>query len=274
MEPQNVRYHEVLLELFKKELEANPQLSMARFCKEHNARSKSMLNWIQRQNISIQDIKNEVLRKQGILSESECMPTSGELYQNLLEDFKKRLMENPQITLSGFCKERGISTTRVTKWLRRQNLTVYDIKVDCKIASGIKPTEPIEFSKGEVQRFQKCLRQYKEILFQNSHFPFSVHCHNNLVSEYRMRCWMKRMGLTVKQLQKYAALNSTVPNHPKSVFIQFKPNGGTNGDRLSGVVIKMADGTCVTVDECTVISLCSFITMYNNDQKKNKDKHV
>ena len=41
MEPQNVRYHEVQLELFKKELEEHPQLSMERFCKEHNARSNT-----------------------------------------------------------------------------------------------------------------------------------------------------------------------------------------------------------------------------------------
>lgn len=274
MKPQNTRYHEVLLDLFKKELEANPNLSMARFCKEHNARPKSMLGWLQRKNIGIQDIKNEVLRRQGILSEDEYMPTSGELYQRLLEEFKELLAEKPSTTLSGFCRERGISPTHMSKWLHRKNLTVYEIKVDCKIASGINPNGPTQFSSGEVQRFQKCLRQYKEILCQNPRFPFTAHCHNNHVSECRMRIWMKRLGLTVKQLQKSAVLNSEVPNHPKSVFVQFRPNGGTNGDRLSGVVIKMADGTCVTVEECTVISLCSFITMYNNDQKKSRNKNV
>lgn len=91
-----------------------------------------------------------------------------------------------------------------------------------------------------------------------------------------MKKWMDLNGVSEKQIKtaemirranEASPITNMLPINPDSVFVQFRPNGGTNGDKLKGVNIRFPDGKLLQIEECTVISLCSLINIYDKNQR-------
>lgn len=235
-------------ELFKQEARETRNLPLIDFCRSHNINYKHMRKWMENHNHTVADVYGRVRHPD-------------EIYWELWHTYEAALKADHSLTLRDFCKAHNTTVGRFGKWITRNNFSITDLRA--KVGADDDKTR--DFAKS----FQKSLESYRKILETNPYFKLIDHCRNEHLN-YQMMCkWMNNMGLTPKMLKESAILHNKLPNNRSMCYVQFRPNGGSYNDRLKGVVIKLYDGTCVSVEECTVVSLCSFINTYNTRHKED-----
>lgn len=264
--------YDCLLDDFKKALERDIHVSLASFCRSIGQDVVQMQHWLNHHGYRVSAIRNEILLKQKKISKIPEVPP-GVVHMNLWGKFKEHVENGNNISLRSFCILNDVEYRPMEKWVARNNLSVTDLK----IRAGIKTlpqdvSSETPFTPEAVKRLSKALKTYKVALCSNPNFSLSAHCSNEHVDYYLMQKWLQHVGLTVRQLKQSALLEEKVSRKRKPVFVQFRPNGGSNSDKLTGVKIQLADGSNILVEECTVISLCAFINKYDSDQRR-KDRN-
>ena len=263
---------ETLIEAYKLALESNPSLSLAEFCRSRNESQEQVEHWLYHRGKSVRDIKNEVLVKLGKIEQLPDKQRPSEIYERVWLGFKETLERGEDISLSAYCLLKGVNHEKMDKWVRRQGYSVSRMKLALGLKNeALNPNGSILNLSPDTQRFLgKTLKSYKSVLRTNPGYSMLTHCRKSHVDYQLMIRWMAHIGLSVRQIRKAVILDNEFPRTRKHVFVQFKPNGGSNGDKLTGVKILMADGSSVSVEECTVLSLCAFINQYNADQQQEK----
>ena len=266
---ENSRFTSILTE-FREALLADTNLSAAKFCRERGIETKAFHHWLKRKGMSVRRIKNEALLKLNKISRlPEASPA--EIYLNLWTKYKEHLEAGNNITLRSFCILHDVEYRPMEKWMARNNLNVSDLKI--RIGQKILSADTIKengFSPEASKRLSIAVRSYKRRLKSNPNLNMREHCRLESISYAAMQNWLRYIGTSVRQLKQAAIVEDYNPRKRRPVFVQFQPNGGTNSDKLTGVKIQLADGSNILVDECTVISLCSFINKYDSDQRRKE----
>jgi len=270
MAKETNEYYEQLISSYKKALESDTELSLAKYCRNVNANESKVIHWAGHHGIFVRDLRMEVLVKLGKLDKMPTKKSIGDIYASVWADFKETLERGENVTFSAYCILRGVNVQAMHKWVVRKGYSIMGLKAGLNLNSEFLYNGPVssELSPMTQRKFGQVLKDYKLKLRLNPAYSMLSHCKTHHVDYKMMMKWMAHVGLSVKQLKQAVILDDTCPRVRKHVFVQFKPNGGTDGDRLTGVKIRMADGSSVSVEECTVISLCAFIHRYNSDQKR------
>lgn len=267
----------LLVEEFKVRLEADPNFTLAQFAREKGVGERRMQRWCNDHQISVTDLRTQVLIKQGVLDAPRTKPDTR--YRFLFDEYKKELLQRRTLTLSVFCRERGESPTRMSKWLNRQGLSAADVKRTV-LEQGVEPSVAesvlLGLAPGAIARFRQTLKGYKDLLSKSTNKSMKDYCAECNVDFPMFTKWLAAVGVSDRSLRREARVNRKKPGGEfGSVFVQFKPNGGSVGDQLRGVKIFFPDGSRIEVEGCTVITLCNFIHTYDNQQRrKNLQKDV
>jgi len=197
-------------------------------------------------------------------------PTS--VHLNLWLKYKELIESGQDISMRKFCIQHEVKYGKMQKWMSRNNFNVKELRLRAGIKDKSSDTEceAGAFSESATKVLASCVRKYKRLLRNAPDFKLTVHCKNEGVDYNTMLRWLLHIGMSVKELKQAALLECVNTKKRKPVFVQFKPNGGTNSDKLTGVKIQLADGSNILVEECTVISLCAFINKYDNDQRRKE----
>lgn len=260
-----------LMEDYKKELLQNPTLSMTEFCIQKNLSSRNVQNWMRRKDIRVAAIRRAVFPKKYEISETPGTPAAinHTLWNDYIEDMKK----NGYIPLTNFCRDRSANIHSLSKWMKRQNLTTSDARIAAGISIDADKCMDHPFfkmSESTSRRMSRLLAEYKKLILLHGNYSMVTFCQEKNVEYKFMVRWLETLGLTVKQIKAAVVMTDKFPRKRNKVFVQFTPNGGNRADSLKGVKIQLADGANILVQECTVLSLCSFINQYNIDQKKKR----
>lgn len=267
----------LLIEEFKVRLEADPNYTLTEFSREKGLEGRRMQRWCSNHQISITDLRTQSLIQHGLLDEPR---TKADVrYRFLLEEYKKELAQRRTLTMGVFCREQGESPTRVSKWLSRQGLSVSDVRkavLNQDVTPSVSESIILGLGSSAIARFRKTLKGYKENLSKRLDKSMKDYCGEQNVDFVLFSKWLKAVGVSERSLRHEARINRKQPGGELgSVFVQFKPNGGSIGDQLKGVKIFFPDGSRLEVEGCTVISLCNFLQTYDNQQRrKNLNKDV
>lgn len=267
----------LLIEEFKVRLESNPNLTLTEFSREKGIGNRRLQRWCNEHQIRISELKAQVLIRHGY--RESILTKADERYSLLLEEYKKELLKRRNLTMEVFCRERGEYSSRMSKWLNRQGFTVTDIKksvLEQDAFPSVADSVIMGLGDSAIARFRKTLKEYKELLSVRANQSLKDFCGKHNVDYVLFTKWLKIIGVSDRSLRQEAKLNRKKPGGELgSVFVQFKPNGGSIGDQLKGVKIFFPDGSRIEVEGCTVISLCNFIQVYDNQQRrKNLIKDV
>lgn len=264
-----------LLDDYKAALEEDVDLSVMEFCRQREVEPQAFTGWLQRNGILITDIKNEVRKRKGLTPLKNNLATR---YGNALEEYRMRLEVEPDLSFRTYCIQSAISPIAFAQWIRRNGYSVKAIKEDVlrECQTEKKHTSQDDFATEAVNRFTSTLDGYKKHLRQHNNTRLSIYCKEKGVEYKLMKKWMDLNGVSEKQIKtaemirranEASPITNMLPINPDSVFVQFRPNGGTNGDKLKGVNIRFPDGKLLQIEECTVISLCSLINIYDKNQR-------
>ena len=262
----NVRYPK-LLDAYRRALETAPDLKFTEFCRDNDVTSVAFTHWLNRRGMTVGGIRSEVRRSLGldcpqVAPKYEGMKPS-ELYMAIWTDFKSALQLDRSLSLTHFCKSCGVSARRMEKWMRRHNVSVMDAKMeaagdDCGL---VLMNETLR------KRFRQVLDKYKELLACDLSFSLKDHCANMHTDYHQFIRWMRNNGITTGMVKKAVKSRLALGKPNRQVQLQFTPNGSSATGKLRSVTVRLPDGSCVMMDECTVVELCAFVVAFNQSHK-------
>lgn len=258
-----------ILEEFKRALRKDLNYHVGNFCRERDVNFNSFRHWLEHKGISIRWLRHEIARE---LHPERCdefdVPhgkKTDELYQPIWDEFKQVLAEDRSASLSKFCRSKGIKYSRMLKWMSRNNLTVLDLRLDLGLG-----TEVTDFTAEAKKRFRVVIEEYKKLLIDYPNLSFEQHCRNNATDYNLIRRWMRHNGISVTMLKESARMRAGMARHARHVNIKFRPNGNSVSNKLHNVMIHLPNGTLLSMEECTVLELCSFVLAYNDTSSPEK----
>lgn len=167
--------------------------------------------------------------------------------------------------LSNFCKSRGVIAQRMEKWMRRNNLSVIDAKMDV----DQNDSDLALMNETLRKRFRQVLEKYKEIMAYNPYYTLKDHCAHTHTDLRQFRRWLSHNGISVRMIKNAARSRAFFAASNARVQVQFTPNGGGMTEKLRSVTVRLPDGSCVMMDECTVVELCTFVVAYNQSHTQS-----
>lgn len=263
--PWYAEQSKVILQEYNQVLSKRGHASYEALCRHHHVPMAFFRHWLQEKGQTVADLVYETKEDLSTRYYPNKEVIEAHDYEGIIAYYKKWLVQNPRLPLRTFCNNQGFEYTHVHQWLKRQHISIEEIKISAgvKLSSSKNSLQP-----SNSQLFGRVLHRYKQVLVEHPNYSLRQHCKDCGADYGAMQQWLARVGIQIKQLKQAVLIEQQVPKCPRPVFVQFKPNGGTNGDRLTGVKIQLADGSNIQVEECTVISLCAFINQYNEDQKR------
>lgn len=260
----------LLIEEFKLALEDDIELSIAAFARKKGVAPARLQKWLNNHHVTVTDMRTAAMVRRGLLDEPQ--QKLSDRYAELVEEYKKALAVRRTLSLSAFCREQGVPAPKLQKWLNRQGLSSADLKEEvlgAPLPKDVGNLNLLQLGNGAVARFRKTLREYKAAISNDRKITLEDFCKKRN-TDYRLFVqWLGTLGMTERSIRYSLKLEQALPGGIEgSVFVQFKPNGGSNGDALKGVKIFFPDGSRVQVERCTVISLCSFLQTYDNQQRR------
>lgn len=257
--------------LFKELLEAyrnNPELPLAVFCRERSIETRSFTSWMNiYKKLTPMQVRNDIRRSLGL---KEVKYRGSQEYEKHLRAYRDMLGIDPDYTLAQYCTDVDISQHSFHHWLMRQNLSVEKLRKEVftslgldKISEGEATSPCVHLKPSEPRIFRKALSGYKKMLESNNNLTLQEYCRCKGYAYRPLLHWMREIGITSADIRSFVLDRQKLPKDNRRVFIQFKPNGGTQGDLLKGVRICLPDGTHIEVECCTVVGLCSFVNIYS-----------
>ena len=118
-------------------------------------------------------------------------------------------------------------------------------------------------------RYRKVIEGYKSRLMSNPDLNLSEYCKESHTNYRGVIDWTKRRGISILELRRKARGETLVRSaNPKSDgnFIQFMPSSRATSCALRGVSITFPDGVNLTLQESSVESVISLLTVYQSRQ--------
>lgn len=253
-------------------LRKNVDLTVAGFCREHDIDCRSFTAWILRyKGKTPMQVRNGIRKTMGI---KELTVHGGAEYERYLESYKKMLAIDISYSLRQFCEDMGLSAHGFDHWLHRKGLGVEKIRQEVCVDLGIDPdtvqTDDVSLRKSRQPNpavFKRALSGYKKMLVKQPKLSLQTYCRAKGYAYRQLSAWMKDVGISTTDIKEFVEAQKKLPKDNRHVFIKFKPNGGASGDLLHGVRISLPDGTQIDVEDCTVVSLCSFVNIYTKQNE-------
>ena len=269
----NERYKSCL-DAYKLALEKDINLKFTEFCRNNGVSNNAIRHWMDRRGLTVLSICKEVRKRLGIQINEPIEKYRGlnthDLYTSIWKDFNEAIREDPSLTLTAFSKHCNVRIAPLERWLRRQNLSVFDAKLE--LAQERQNGADLVFMNETMRkRFRRILDQYMDILSYNPYLTVKEHCERTHTDLYQFQRWMRFNGISARMLKKSARMRARFAQADKQVQIQFIPNGHGPTDKLREVTVKLPDGSCFILDKCSVIDLCSFVVTYNQSVKPKKE---
>ena len=114
-----------------------------------------------------------------------------------------------------------------------------------------------------VSQFPAVLEEYKKRLKSDPGLQLKAVCVEMGVKYSRMIDWTYRQGIFVRKLQAEDRGEKPLAGISQA-FIQFSPSGHHSSFRLRGVSITYPDGVNLTLQESSVESIISLLTIYRS----------
>ncbi|GHV17575.1 hypothetical protein FACS1894169_12990 [Bacteroidia bacterium] len=114
-----------------------------------------------------------------VTTESTPIPVE---YPSLLEELKKELTQEPNKSLTAFCKEHSINYENFNLWLRTTGRSFIKLRSEIRVSAGME--------KNSNELYLKCLDLLQIELNGNVHLRFVDFCERNKVSYRGMSNWL------------------------------------------------------------------------------------
>ena len=118
-------------------------------------------------------------------------------------------------------------------------------------------------------RYRKVIEGYKSRLKSNPDLKLSEYCKESHTNYRGVIDWTKRHGISILELRREArdgALGSSASSEADGAFIQFMPSSRSTSGNLRGVSITFPDGVNLTLQESSVESVISLLSIYQSRQ--------
>lgn len=255
----------------KQSLLQDPNTPTRVICERHGVSSVKFRKWLERKNLTMQMIHEEVNSMRD--PDVECpMRPIDVYYQEYLNLYKDKLHADPFLSFDSFCNEFDVNRRGFSHWIRRIAKTnISAIKNAIQDELGVKAPkkkDSQEASEAAENLFCKIWAGYNRALSKCPTISLSSYCRSKGVDQKKMHHWVEQRGLSVRKAQDLGKERRS-PGKSK-VFVSFQPTGGKDSDVLKGITIKTPDGYAINLNECTVIGLCSFVMMYEKEFRNKK----
>ena len=116
-------------------------------------------------------------------------------------------------------------------------------------------------------RYRKVIEDYKSKLRSNPDLKLSEYCKESHTNYSGVIDWTKRHGISILELRREArdgTLGSSASSEADGAFIQFMPSSRSTSGNLRGISITFPDGVNLTLQESSVESVISLLTVYRS----------
>ena len=118
-------------------------------------------------------------------------------------------------------------------------------------------------------RYRRVIEGYKSRLRTNPDLKLSEYCKESHANYRGVIDWTKRHGISILELRREArgeTSGSTSAPQSDGAFIQFMPSSRSTFGNLRGISITFPDGVNLTLQESSVESVISLLTIYQSRQ--------
>ena len=118
-------------------------------------------------------------------------------------------------------------------------------------------------------RYRKTIDDYKLRLKDNPDLKLSEYCKEVHTNYRRVLGWTRRHGISISALKSKASGGTAwglSDTEPGNAFIQFVPSSRLTSASLLGISITFPDGVNLTLQESSVESVISLLTIYQSRQ--------
>ena len=118
-------------------------------------------------------------------------------------------------------------------------------------------------------RYRKTIDDYKLRLKDNPDLKLSEFCKEVHTNYRRVLSWTRRHGISISALKRKASGGTAwglSDTEPGNAFIQFVPSSRLTSASLLGISITFPDGVNLTLQESSVESVISLLTIYQSRQ--------
>lgn len=108
---------------------------------------------------------------------------------------------------------------------------------------------------------------YKTRLRSDPNLRLSEYCKESDTHYGRVIDWMRRHGISVRKLRRESrgeVGGRSMASSSEGTFIQFVPSGKSTSGNLRGVSITFPDGVNLTLQESSVESIISLLSIYSS----------
>jgi hypothetical protein len=183
------------------------------------------------------------------------------LFHQMYEDFIKAVDNDPFLTLGGYIDS--------CSFLSNPNVPMIKLTEDSasvKLGLNMEELESLSLPVESKERLKNVIETYSSRLLKDPKSRLQDACVATHTSSFWVRSYLKALGLSEKKLKDTALALLTLPT-TKDVFVQLNPRQIDN-HILGGVRLEMADGATITVTECSVESLHSFLKLYQDEESR------
>ena len=116
-------------------------------------------------------------------------------------------------------------------------------------------------------RYRKTIDDYKLRLKDNPDLKLSEYCKEVHTNYRRVLGWTRRHGISISALKRKASGGTAwglSDTEPGNAFIQFVPSSRLTSASLLGISITFPDGVNLTLQESSVESVISLLTIYQS----------
>ncbi|MDR1203597.1 MAG: hypothetical protein LBL58_18470 [Tannerellaceae bacterium] len=114
----------------------------------------------------------------------------------------------------------------------------------------------------------EALKAYKECLKTDPYLSFRSYCRDNNLIYEKILEWMNRRGIFIREFQAKAKGEGLSKDKSQPTFIRFRPQNHPvmTASILKGVSITYPNNISLTLQECTVESLVSLLSLYHPEK--------
>ena len=156
------------------------------------------------------------------------------------------------------------SFSSVCKRLRDYVLTpIYEASTFAEKHLKMEELIPVQ----SASRYRKTIDDYKLRLKDNPDLKLSEYCKEVHTNYRRVLGWTRRHGISISALKRKASGETAwglSDTEPGNAFIQFVPSSRLTSASLLGISITFPDGVNLTLQESSVESVISLLTIYQS----------
>ena len=163
-----------------------------------------------------------------------------------------------------FCALLAFGTAIFGKRLRDYVLTpIYEASTFAEKHLKMEELIPVQ----SASRYRKTIDDYKLRLKDNPDLKLSEFCKEVHTNYRRVLSWTRRHGISISALKRKASGGTAwglSDTEPGNAFIQFVPSSRLTSASLLGISITFPDGVNLTLQESSVESVISLLTIYQS----------